>query len=130
MAKELLFKVTKKDLEITHFRAGGNGGQNQNKRDSATRIKHPASGAVAESREHRTQGQNNKAAFLRLVETPKYKAWLRKRIAEEMMSLQDRERRKAAILADVERSMSEDNIVTQVQDEHGHWVDISLGTLD
>ena len=56
--RELLFRVTMKDCDRQTFRAGGKGGQNQNKRDTGVRIIHRASGAVGESREHRTQGQN------------------------------------------------------------------------
>lgn len=76
MARELLFSVTKKDLDITHMRAGGPGGQHQNKTSSATRIVHKPSGAVAEAREHRSQPQNTKAAFKRLTETLAFKKWM------------------------------------------------------
>jgi protein subunit release factor B len=82
--KELLFSVTKKDFEIQTFRAGGKGGQNQNKRDTGVRIIHRVSGAVAEAREHRTQGQNKKAAFRRLLETPKWKKWHRLETMRQM----------------------------------------------
>jgi protein subunit release factor B len=75
--RELLFSVTKKDLRIDTFRAGGPGGQNQNKRDTGVRITHPESGAVGTAREHRTQEQNRRAAFRRMIETPKFKAWHR-----------------------------------------------------
>ena len=73
--KELLFSLTKKDFEIAHFCAGGKGGQHQNKTASASRIKHTASGAIGESREHRSQHMNTKAAFKRLLETEKFKLW-------------------------------------------------------
>jgi protein subunit release factor A len=73
--KELLFSVTRKDFRIDTFRSGGKGGQNQNKRDTGVRITHIDSGAVGESREHRTQGKNKEAAFKRLLEHPKWKVW-------------------------------------------------------
>ena len=60
MSKKLLFSLTKKDFVIETFRSGGPGGQNQNKRNTGVRIRHPESGAVAESRVHRTQEQNKK----------------------------------------------------------------------
>lgn len=82
MPKELLFSVTKKDLDIQTFRAGGKGGQNQNKRDTGVRIIHSESGAVGESREHRGQLENKRTAFRRLVEHPKFKQWHRVRCAE------------------------------------------------
>ena len=80
--RELLFSVTKKDFRIDTFRAGGPGGQNQNKRETGVRITHLESGASAESRTHRTQGQNKKAALERLVQTPKWKTWHRIKTAQ------------------------------------------------
>lgn len=77
--RELLFSVTLADCEVQHFRAGGPGGQNQNKRDTATRIIHHPSGARGESREHRTQHQNDRAAMQRLSRTPQFRFW----VAEE-----------------------------------------------
>lgn len=75
--KELLFSVTKKDFEMQFFRAGGKGGQKQNKTSSACRIIHRDSGAVGESREERSQMQNRKIAFERCVKSPEFQSWLR-----------------------------------------------------
>lgn len=65
-----------RDCEVQHFRSGGKGGQNQNKRDTGARVIHHPSGARGESREQRSQLQNKRAAFLRMIETPKFKLWL------------------------------------------------------
>jgi len=81
MSKKTLFKITKKDFIIETFRAGGKGGQKQNKTSSGVRIKHPESGCVAESRSHRTQPQNKKEAFNRLVKSEKFQNWLRVKAA-------------------------------------------------
>lgn len=67
MKRELLYSFTKKDFRVDTFRAGGKGGQNQNKRDSGVRITHIESGLSSESREHRDQLTNKKAAFEKLV---------------------------------------------------------------
>ena len=75
--KELLFVVTKKDLDIQHFCCGGKGGQKQNKTASGTRIVHHASGAVGESREERSQPQNTKTALRRLVDSKAFRSWVR-----------------------------------------------------
>lgn len=78
MAKKTkVFTLTAKDFKFEYFRAGGKGGQNQNKRDSACRCRHVPSGAVGESREHRTQLQNKRAAFRRCAESPAFMAWAR-----------------------------------------------------
>lgn len=82
MGKELLFSVTKNDLKIDTFRAGGKGGQHQNKTESAIRITHEESGAIGEARDSRHQHVNKKAAFKRLVNSIKFKVWLKKRIYE------------------------------------------------
>lgn len=67
--------VRKKDLKITYYRGSGPGGQHRNKTDSACRITHIPTGIVAQSEEHKKQGQNRKAAFRRLCDqlVPKMK---------------------------------------------------------
>lgn len=75
--KKKLFSLTKKDFTIQTFRAGGKGGQNQDKRDTGVRITHPASGAVGEARDSRSQLQNRKSAFVRLAGSKKFKTWLK-----------------------------------------------------
>lgn len=75
--RKLAFTVKFKDLVMTTFRAGGPGGQNQNKRDTGVRLSHPPSGAVAESREGRTQLENKRRALTKLGNDPRFKAWCR-----------------------------------------------------
>ena len=74
--RELVLRVTIKDCDVQTFCAGGPGGQKQNASETGVRIIHRASGAVGESREHRTQWQNKKAAFRRMGETPVFKQWV------------------------------------------------------
>ena len=93
MDKELLFSLTKKDFEMQTFRAGGKGGQNQNKVSSGVRLIHKDSGAVGEARDSRYQLQNKKAAFERLTSSSKFKAWLKIEIARKLGVLQDVEKR-------------------------------------
>lgn len=65
--RELIYSLTKKDFITKTFRAGGPGGQNQNKREAGVRIRHPVS-----SRTHRTQTQNRKEAFLRRIKSKEF----------------------------------------------------------
>lgn len=74
MAGEKILSVTLKDCKVETKRGSGKGGQNRNKRDTAVRIVHRASGAVGESQEERSQLQNKKRAFLRMIETPTFVA--------------------------------------------------------
>lgn len=103
MAKELLFSLTKKDFRIDTFRAGGKGGQKQNKTSSGVRITHIESGAVGESREERSQHQNKKLALNRLVQSKEFKNWHRKKVAELTLN-------RAEIEKQVDESMKEENI--------------------
>lgn len=74
--RHLVFSVTLADCEVQTFAAGGPGGQNQNKRHTGVRIIHHPSGARGESREHRTQLDNKKAAFRRMADSSLFKTWV------------------------------------------------------
>lgn len=115
MARELLFSVTIKDCDVQTFRAGGNGGQSQNKTDSGVRVIHRASGAVGESREHKSQHINKQRAFRRMAESEKFKKWHKMECAR-LTGLQ------ARIDAEVERQMRPKNLKVEVKDEKGRWV--------
>jgi len=75
--RERILHITIKDCDVQTFRAGGKGGQNQNKRDTGVRIIHPPSGARGESREERSQLQNKRKAFVRMAESPEFQRWVR-----------------------------------------------------
>lgn len=68
-----MFSVTVKDCEVQTFRAGGKGGQNQNKRDTGVRIIHHPSGARGEARDERSQLQNKRLAFTRMADHPLFR---------------------------------------------------------
>ena len=57
-----------KEVQITFFRGGGPGGQHRNKTQTGVRILHPPSGVRVSASERRSQSQNRKLAFERLVE--------------------------------------------------------------
>lgn len=115
--KELLFSVTTKDLRIDTFRAGGPGGQNQNKRETGVRITHPESGAVGESREFKSQEQNKKAAFRRMAESKTFRAWIKVESARRMGHLADIERV-------VDKQMNPKHLLIEGKSEEGTWVKI------
>lgn len=77
MPKKLLFSVTMKDLEMQTFSVGGHGGGGKDTSNSGVRLIHRPSGAVGEGREHRTNTQNRRSAFKKLVENQKFKFWMK-----------------------------------------------------
>lgn len=110
--RQKLVSVSVHDCELQVFRAGGKGGQHQNKTSSGVRLIHHPSGARGESREERSQLQNKKKAFLRLIETPAFRVWLGK------MALQG-----PPAEVRVAEEMREENLVVEGK-ENGKWVRI------
>lgn len=64
--REVIFSARRKDFRVDTFRAGGPGGQNQNKIESGVRITHVPTHLSAESREDKSQHRNKRVAFQRL----------------------------------------------------------------
>lgn len=114
MKGEVLFSVTRKDLRVDYFCTGGPGGQKQNKTASGCRITHEASGAVGESRNHRSQGQNQREAFERLVASEKFQRWVKIQTAAREQGFRDAE-------AMVDRMMTPDKIRVEVGSGDGVW---------
>ena len=56
------------DLEISHTKGSGPGGQNRNKRMSGVRVHHIPTGITIVATERRSQNQNLEAAKERLIE--------------------------------------------------------------
>ena len=54
------------DCTVETYRSGGPGGQHRNKRDSAVRLTHRPTGAVATATERRSQHENRHRALVRL----------------------------------------------------------------
>lgn len=75
--RERVMTLTRDDFRWDYFRAGGKGGQPQNKLSTGVRCTHPPSGAVGEARDARSQLENRRAAFKRCVESDKFRKWIR-----------------------------------------------------
>ena len=73
-----ILSVSVKDCEMQTFAAGGKGGQRQNTCNTGIRLIHHPSGARGEARDNRSQAQNKKSAFLRLVHSQKFDVWLKR----------------------------------------------------
>ena len=111
--KKKLFSITKKDLEIQTFRAGGKGGQHQNATDSGVRLIHKESGAVGECRNFASQYQNKKEALRRLSKNKKLKLWINKKCYEI-----DNGR---SLEKEVEEMLNSKNLIIEVKDRN-KWI--------
>jgi protein subunit release factor B len=116
MKKELLFSLSKKDFTIQVFRAGGKGGQKQNKTSSGVRIIHNESGARGECRNHREQSMNKKIAMQRLSNSTHFRIWINRKAQEVIEGIRLEEK--------VEKMMDEKNLKFETKDEDGRWVEV------
>jgi peptide chain release factor 1 len=108
--KELAFSVTRKDLVIQTFTAGGPGGQHQNTSNTAVRIIHPASGAAGEARDSRSQHQNMRAALKRMAESGKFRSWVNLQLLGNPLPPEEQ----------VERDMAPHNLLIMGR-QNGRW---------
>lgn len=113
MGRQLLFSLTKKDFRIDTMRGSGAGGQHRNKTDSAVRITHIESGAIGYCEDQRSQHQNKKIAFERLVNSDKFKKWHKIKTAYALKGIQDVEKE---INKKVDEAMKDENLKIEYYD--------------
>ena len=116
MTKEILFSVTAADCDWEYMRGTGPGGQKRNKTESKVRCTHRDSGAIGESDETRSQHDNKRKAFVKMAQTPQFRAWHKMETARRMGQLAD-------LNEAVDRTMKECNLRIEGKRD-GRWVPI------
>lgn len=114
--RELLFSVTKDDLEVDWFSGTGCGGQYRNKHQNCCRIRHKDSGAIATGQSQRDRPSNLKEAMENLVKTPAFQSWVKVKTSEVTGE-------QAEIEAKVEEAMR--HLKFEVKDESGKWKEVN-----
>jgi protein subunit release factor B len=115
--KEKITLASKKDFEVSYFCGSGPGGQARNKVASGVQIIHKESGAIGRASDSRSQAENKKAAFERLVASPKMKHWL----AGKLYEIQQQE----TLEESVEKDMAPSNLKYEIKDEEGKWIEVT-----
>jgi hypothetical protein len=112
-SRKPFLSVSIHDCEVQTFRCGGKGGQNVNKVSTGVRVIHHPSGARGEGREERSQLQNKKSAFRKMVAHPKFKIWLNQQLWHKGIVPEQR----------VEKDMNPANLKVEGKKD-GRWVPI------
>jgi protein subunit release factor B len=103
--KELLFSVTKKDLDISYFSGTGAGGQHRNRHKSCVRIRHKESGASGVGQRHKSKTHNTREALFNLVKHPRFQMFQSKKLSDKT----------------VEDMMRPENLLIETKDKDGNW---------
>ncbi len=122
MTRELLFSVTKDDLDVQTFRAGKNGGQRGDKVETAVRIIHKESGAVGFSQDERSQSQNKRIAFKRMYQNPMFELWRKKKVYKMLTEKEEQENLEKRL----DILMRTGNLKIEVKNENGEWIEANV----
>ena len=121
MSKErnLLFSVTAGDCEWAYTKGSGPGGQKKNKTSSAVHCKHKASGAKGYSEATRSQLENKRDAFVKMVNTKEFTHW------HKMETM-----RRTGMMATIDAAVAEELVKTKIEIRiDGIWTEVKESQL-
>ncbi len=75
--RQKLLSLTRKNFTWNYFSGSGGGGQKRNKCQNSVRLSHKPSGAKAVCQDFASKKQNERTAFKRIANTPKFKQWIK-----------------------------------------------------
>jgi protein subunit release factor B len=108
--------LSKKDLSFSTFCGSGAGGQARNKVHSGCQIRHEESGATGRASDSRSLEQNKQSAFKRLLEDPRMKFWLAKKVYEVKAH--------ETVEQTLEKETQPDNLKFEVKNALGRWEEV------
>jgi protein subunit release factor B len=114
--------ASKKDFDVSYFCGSGAGGQARNKVASGVQIIHRESGAIGRASDSRSQFQNKKSAFERLVQSAKMKFW----IARKLYEIEQQE----TLEQTVENETTPKNLKYEIKNAEGKWEEVDDAYFD
>lgn len=114
--------ATEKDFDVSYFCGSGAGGQARNKVASGVQIIHRETGAIGRASDSRSQSENKKTAFKRLLETPKMKFW----IARECYRVKQGE----TLEKTIENDTRPENMKYEIKNAKGQWEEVDASYFD
>jgi len=120
--RERITIVSEKDLDISYFCGSGAGGQARNKVSSGVQIIHRESGAIGRASDTRSQAQNKRAAFERMVKTPKMKFWISRKLYEI--------RQKETLDETIKKETTSDKLKFEIKNAENKWEEVDASYFD
>ncbi len=120
--RERVSLATAKDFDVSYFCGSGAGGQARNKVASGVQIIHRETGAIGRASDSRSQADNKTAAFKRLLETPKMKFW----IARKLYEVKQGEKLEETIARDT----APESLKFEIKDAKGQWEEVEASYFE
>lgn len=115
--REKVTIASKKDFDVSYFCGSGAGGQARNKVASGVQITHRESGAMGRASDSRSQADNKRMAFQRLLKTPVMRFWIDRKLYEI--------RQHETLDETVAREASDENLRFEIKSPTGQWEEVN-----